>query len=195
VSAAVIAALGSAWTEDSACAVCGLELGKRKLRPRHHCRICWGSVCADCSPSSVQLAGEKGLQRVCNPCVQNVQVGPVLRERLDNLCDQLTIIAGLHCPLDGKADTIEDAVQKCESTLPALDRENDNHRRNKEELHEMKTMCAAAETHATEAEIQLKQLSEELRVLKAELREAKARSEPVERAPARQKSHIDGLLF
>jgi len=206
VSPRFIAALGSTWTEDSACAVCGLELGKRKLRPRHHCRICWRSVCSNCSPSSVQLVGEKVLQRVCNPCVLNVQGGPVLRERLDNLSSQLCIIGNSGSPLDEKADTLEDAVRKCESTLPGLDCESDNHRRTKEELEEVKTMCAAAETHATEAEIQLKQLREELRVLKAELQQALVHHEhsQIERACKRSQSRvwqqdpadcIDGLLF
>jgi len=194
VSPRVVAALGTTFTEDSTCSVCGLELGKRKLRPRHHCRICWGSVCASCSPSSVRLEGEEVLQRACNPCVQNIQGGPVLRERLDDLSDQLSIIGGSRSPPDGKADTLEDAIRRCESTLPGLDRESDNHRSTKEELQEVKAMYAAAETHATEADIQVKRLSEELRVLKAELQEAQQLA--CKKSQSRQvTSGIDGLLF
>jgi len=136
----------------------------------------------------------------------NAQVGPVLKERLDNLSDQLSMIGSSHSPLDGKADTLEDAVRKCESTLPGLDLESDEHRRTEEELQDMKAMCVAAETHATEAEIQLKQMREELRVLKAELQEVQVHSERSERELARKKSQsrvwhqspsdcIDGLLF
>lgn len=57
------------WSEAVACAVCGTSLGKRRLNPRHHCRLCGSSVCSSCSPSSIKLEGEKSLQRVCTPCV------------------------------------------------------------------------------------------------------------------------------
>lgn len=186
----LIAAIGSTWTQNSTCAVCGSELGKRKLRPRHHCRVCWNSVCANCSPSFVQLIGEKVPQRVCNPCTLNAQTGPALRERVDHLSDQLSIISGSRGPLDGKAITLQDAVWKCESILPALDRQIDNHACTKEELQEVKTMYAVAETHATEADIQVNQLREELQVLRAELREAKVNSEHLSRKPACKRSQI-----
>jgi len=198
LAARVAAAYASIWTEEDACAVCGLELGKRKLRPRHHCRICWGSVCASCSPSSVRLEGEEVLQRACNPCVQNIQGGPVLRERLDDLSDQLSIIGSSRSPLDGKADTLEDAVRRCESTLPGLDRESDNHRSTKQELQEVKGMYAAAETHATEADIQVKRLSEELQMLRADLQEAQQFARKGSQSRVRQHvpaDCIDGLLF
>lgn len=156
IAARVGAAFASIWTEDSACVVCGLELGKRKLRPRHHCRVCWGSVCAKCSPSRVHLVGEKMPQRACNPCVLNVEVGLDLRERLEKLSDQLNIIGSSHsCPVTRKADTLEKAVRNCESALPRLEQK---HMLTQHQLQEMRTMCATAQSCAREREIQLQGL-------------------------------------
>lgn len=101
-----------------------------------------------CSPSLVRLEGEQSLQRVCNPCVLNVQIGPILRDRLDNLSDQLNTIANLRSPMDGTSDNLEDAVRTCESTLPGLEHQIDTYRNS--ELHEVKTKCAAAETCAAD---------------------------------------------
>lgn len=58
------------WSDAIDCAVCGCELGKRHLKPRHHCRICKASVCASCSPSRVEFGGQ--VDRICTPCVASV---------------------------------------------------------------------------------------------------------------------------
>lgn len=64
------------WSEESTCHVCSAVLSKRRLNPKHHCRVCNQTVCGTCSPSSVWLECEKGLQRVCNPCVSNAERAP-----------------------------------------------------------------------------------------------------------------------
>lgn len=171
VSPRFIAPPGNAWREDSVCVVCRLELGKRKLRPRHHCRICWGSVCANCSPSRVPLVGEKLPQRVCNPCVLQAELEPVSRESSGDFNDQLGIIDSLRSPLSWVVDTLENAMLKCESALLRLDYESADHTCTKKEAEEVKTRCVAEETLVTEAEMRLKQLRVELRVVKAELQE------------------------
>jgi len=64
-------ALGRAhWQENAShCGICAAALGKRRMKPRHHCRICGRCVCAFCSANSVTVAGSPGLHRACNPCV------------------------------------------------------------------------------------------------------------------------------
>jgi len=57
----------SRWEMDSCCSLCGKKLGKRFLRPRHHCRVCGRSVCARCSPGTLEL------ERACTACVDREQ--------------------------------------------------------------------------------------------------------------------------
>lgn len=70
------------YEEADTCSVCSTELGKRKMNPRHHCRICCRSVCNTCSLSQVHIDGVKGLQRVCNPCVDGACSVKSLKEQL-----------------------------------------------------------------------------------------------------------------
>lgn len=56
---------------DKVCEICGSKMGKRHLKPRHHCRSCNRAVCGECARSSVRLPGGKETVRVCNTCVQN----------------------------------------------------------------------------------------------------------------------------
>lgn len=58
----------AAWSDAIDCAVCGCILGKRHLRPRHHCRVCMASVCASCSPSRIKVKGK--VECVCTSCVR-----------------------------------------------------------------------------------------------------------------------------
>eukprot|EP00439_Symbiodinium_sp_Y106_P023083 s7815_g2.t2 len=84
----------SMFQNAEACAVCGSWLGKRWMRPRHHCRMCNLSVCAACSPSMIVTKGDAGLQRVCNPCVTAMQEAADLKERVFALADALDSITG-----------------------------------------------------------------------------------------------------
>merc|ERR1719195_34729 len=100
------------WTEAASCAVCNAELGKRKLNPRHHCRICGKSVCSSCSPSTIKFEGEKSLQRACTPCVAVSQQAPALQDRLIRLGATLHAIGGR-----GNSDppsSFEQGILKCE---------------------------------------------------------------------------------
>lgn len=41
---------------------------------RHHCRHCGSTVCADCSPHSLQLPNSQGKVRVCDPCFTSISM-------------------------------------------------------------------------------------------------------------------------
>lgn len=54
------------WQQGTECTLCETKLGKRYLKPRHHCRSCARCVCQKCSESSVKVNGEK--VRICDSC-------------------------------------------------------------------------------------------------------------------------------
>lgn len=171
--------LSGAWAEAELCAVCGVALGKRRGRPRHHCRICGNSVCAGCSPSSVQLelpGGERSLQRACNPCVSIAQRAPVLGERLVHLAAELHAVAGmLQWSEDEVIASLEDAVLKCEATLPTLAQEREHHQDAKLKVEDLTSRHEAAENRASEAEAQGQQLAKQFAKLRRnEVAEAEA---------------------
>jgi len=78
----------TAIATEANCAVCSSALGKRKLNPRHLCRLCSRTVCGKCSTSMVKMEGESALQRACDPCVAGASEAPVLRERLAKVQDE-----------------------------------------------------------------------------------------------------------
>jgi len=88
----------AAWEEDTShCGVCQKVLGKRYLRRRHHCRMCGKCVCSSCSPSTIELDGHEGAQRVCSQCVGVIQASAAMQvsladfsERLGNLCNDVS---------------------------------------------------------------------------------------------------------
>lgn len=53
----------------SNCGICNAALGKRRFRPRHHCRVCGKCVCAKCASNFVRLPHAQGTHRACNLCV------------------------------------------------------------------------------------------------------------------------------
>jgi len=89
----------AAWEENTPnCGVCQKVLGKRYMTRRHHCRMCGKCVCSSCSPSTVELDGHEGAQRVCSQCVGVIQASAVMQvsladfsERLGNLCNYVSI--------------------------------------------------------------------------------------------------------
>eukprot|EP00930_Biecheleria_cincta_P035118 TRINITY_DN24186_c0_g1_i2.p1 TRINITY_DN24186_c0_g1~~TRINITY_DN24186_c0_g1_i2.p1 ORF type:complete len:291 (+),score=63.46 TRINITY_DN24186_c0_g1_i2:11-883(+) len=101
------------------CSICGAQLGKRRLNPRHHCRICGRCVCGACSPSSVQMQGAEGLQRVCTPCV-NI---PEFRHRIVQLGDVLRGVSLVELPLEetkAPDNTLIRAVELAEAAVPPV---------------------------------------------------------------------------
>mmetsp|Transcript_85570 Transcript_85570/g.238890 ORF Transcript_85570/g.238890 Transcript_85570/m.238890 type:complete len:424 (-) Transcript_85570:246-1517(-) len=112
----------------SNCAVCSSALGKRWLRPRHHCRICGRCVCSACSPNSIQLEGQKQLQRVCTPCASSAQCAPTLAVRLLRLSRRMSAVTGgdgcdsatrVSTPVG--MQTLMQAVAMCEAALAPLE--------------------------------------------------------------------------
>lgn len=52
--------------DDWTCTVCGVRLGKSRLKPRHHCRLCNRACCGPCCR----------LTRVCAPCIGGCRTQP-----------------------------------------------------------------------------------------------------------------------
>ncbi|CAJ1365338.1 unnamed protein product [Effrenium voratum] len=109
------------WDEDAAsCAICNTLLGRRRLRPRHHCRICGRCVCASCSPSMVAMPGCKDLQRACSPCLTIACRAPAFKSRLSQLGAKLVSLASsraMEIPL-GSLDAM---LAVCEDALAPLE--------------------------------------------------------------------------
>lgn len=75
------------WDDDAEnCSICSALLGRRRLRPRHHCRICGRCVCASCSPNLALMPGSgRELQRACTPCMAVAYKAPALKSRISQL--------------------------------------------------------------------------------------------------------------
>lgn len=104
---------------SSTCSVCSAALGKRRLNPRHHCRVCGKAVCASCSPSKIVIRGSKNLQRACTPCMSSIGMEAVLIRRVLRLAEDLT--GGYVIP----ALTMEAAIEICETAAVAFKRQTE----------------------------------------------------------------------
>lgn len=102
------------------CSVCCSRLGKRMLNPRHHCRICQKSVCATCSPSSLQLAGEKQPVRVCTPCAGNTPDFSMLA-KMSDLTERLHAVIGASTPERKGNGSLQQLLEYLERALPTLE--------------------------------------------------------------------------
>lgn len=126
--------LGDNATE---CFLCGALFGKRRLKPRHHCRVCWQPVCAACSPNQIHKQGESGLQRVCVACGANALKAPALKSRLERVADAISAVSGAsspdftfaeaicenreaHMPPSSQSKTLDDIVTSCEVASQSL---------------------------------------------------------------------------
>lgn len=113
------------WAELTCCAICDTNLGKRRLKPRHHCRVCGNTVCDKCSKSSVTLEGKVGLQRACNHCAGSLWRLPSLRARLTEVARVVNSVTHreVATPTFGEPaspGTLEQAVQACEIAVAPL---------------------------------------------------------------------------
>eukprot|EP00928_Gymnodinium_smaydae_P013909 TRINITY_DN15043_c1_g1_i1.p2 TRINITY_DN15043_c1_g1~~TRINITY_DN15043_c1_g1_i1.p2 ORF type:complete len:330 (+),score=74.49 TRINITY_DN15043_c1_g1_i1:63-992(+) len=125
------------WANAEQCGVCGVRLGKRLLRPRHHCRLCARSVCGACSRSSLRVEGSWFRQRACVPCVASMQRVVVMKARLELLASRLQALGGQSCAsaspslgaafgaapsgLGARTGSLEDAIAVCEAALLPLE--------------------------------------------------------------------------
>ncbi|CAK0813442.1 unnamed protein product, partial [Prorocentrum cordatum] len=99
------------------CSACFAQLGKRHLRRRYRCELCGQAVCSSCSPSSVQVDGEGGLQRACTPCVGIIQKVPDMASRFMRVADQMKGLAEAVVVPEAKAKTLV-AHNSFVATLP-----------------------------------------------------------------------------
>lgn len=112
------------WETDATnCSHCGCRLGKRYLKPRHHCRVCGLCVCAACSPNFIQFEGQRKLQRACTPCLASAQRAPVLNKRLAALAGRLSKLSGSEGIGKSGAEpaTVEQALSMCENAMITVD--------------------------------------------------------------------------
>jgi len=98
------------------CAVCTLVLGKRYLRPRQQCGFCDQAVCGGCSPSVVQLPGQKAGQRACVSCIQDAHKASGAKKGLMKLVAELNVLSGAQ-DVDRTPSTIDDAVTACDAAV------------------------------------------------------------------------------
>mmetsp|Transcript_33101 Transcript_33101/g.65234 ORF Transcript_33101/g.65234 Transcript_33101/m.65234 type:complete len:865 (+) Transcript_33101:60-2654(+) len=123
------------WEENASnCAICNSRVGKRYLKPRHHCRICGRCVCSGCSPNSVRLQGQQP-ERACKECLGRFET---MTSKMSNLGKRLARLAGN----DGgilqasntdcravvapeKPESFEEAVTFCEKALTPLEKERE----------------------------------------------------------------------
>jgi len=81
------------WEDNTSnCQICSAELGKRKLAPRHHCRICGRCVCQTCSPNSLRFAQHKSMQRVCTQCGDNAINAPTFSSTLGTFTERMRLL-------------------------------------------------------------------------------------------------------
>ncbi|CAJ1363526.1 unnamed protein product [Effrenium voratum] len=117
VSAHSLDSQGVKFQNAETCALCSLALGKRYMRPRHHCRLCHLSVCAACSPSTIQMKGDSSLQRACNSCMQQMLEMNELQDRMLQVAGDLGSLARTS---SSPAASVAEAVAACEAAAAGL---------------------------------------------------------------------------
>lgn len=109
------------WDEDAeSCSICHALLGRRRLRLRHHCRICGRCICGPCSPNMIAMPGAVALQRACTPCLAIAHKAPVLKSRLSQLGAKLVSLSS-HSVAIIPLESLEGMLQLCEDALAPLE--------------------------------------------------------------------------
>jgi len=108
------------WVDTTSCFICNSQLGKRRLVPRHHCRLCGRCVCAGCSPHLVKLPGSREAQRVCTHCISDAAQTRGVLDRLERLAKRLFDLAGVRSTSTSPSSLLE-AVVACESVIAPLE--------------------------------------------------------------------------
>mmetsp|Transcript_75600 Transcript_75600/g.179662 ORF Transcript_75600/g.179662 Transcript_75600/m.179662 type:complete len:290 (+) Transcript_75600:69-938(+) len=106
------------------CSICNAKLGKRFLRPRHHCRLCDRLVCGQCSPALIPLDGKQGRQIVCMDCTAVVEHQQDLMSRLNCLAARMQnahAACGVESELLSHGSTLAAAVVVCEEEAAKLE--------------------------------------------------------------------------
>lgn len=110
---------GEHWHEEALnCSICDKRFSA--VFRRHHCRVCFRSVCAKCAPNNVMLAGYDKVQRACTPCTSYIQKEPIAKKRLAALGERIWAMSGTEPP-EEDAQTAEDALIRCELALTSLE--------------------------------------------------------------------------
>lgn len=110
---------------DDTCWICCSALGKRRLNPRHHCRICKRPVCGACSPCKVMI--DDVLERSCTACASNALKANAITQQLSFLARQLADLSG-RSPDDIEPPTLEAALTCCEEAVEPLRKERVKHK-------------------------------------------------------------------
>lgn len=119
---------GPRWEDGvSTCSICNSLLGKRRGKPRHHCRVCGHCVCGTCSPNTVMLQPYGALERVCSVCVRPLARAPEIFKRQNELTRQLQVLGDVNVgcqPQDFRS--VEEALGASELAISHL---SDRHAR------------------------------------------------------------------
>eukprot|EP00930_Biecheleria_cincta_P095182 TRINITY_DN87191_c0_g1_i1.p1 TRINITY_DN87191_c0_g1~~TRINITY_DN87191_c0_g1_i1.p1 ORF type:complete len:861 (+),score=94.98 TRINITY_DN87191_c0_g1_i1:86-2668(+) len=111
--------------DSGRCSLCDARLGKRRLNPKHHCRLCQRCVCGACSSASVPITGQPGLHRACNACVSALSDSPEISARIRRIrrrLQELAAVDGNEVAVEAKGESrkILDILLLCEQSLEPL---------------------------------------------------------------------------
>mmetsp|Transcript_101337 Transcript_101337/g.180118 ORF Transcript_101337/g.180118 Transcript_101337/m.180118 type:complete len:856 (-) Transcript_101337:50-2617(-) len=153
------AGIDASEADGDRCSLCEAKLGKRRLNPRHHCRLCNRCVCGACSPTSVPIYGQAGLHRACNACLSGLGDTADVSGRVSRLHRKLQSLTGKDSERQAKFPS--EALELCEQSVGVLEQELDEGK-----LAKARSDRLYAETRS--AEVSCRQLAWRLRCVGGE---------------------------